>query len=30
MLLATDPRYLASHKLSPRDIRGVVPVSGFL
>jgi acetyl esterase/lipase len=29
MLLATDPRYLASHKLSPRDIRGVVPVSGF-
>jgi len=29
MLLATDPRYLAAHKLSPRDIKGLVPVSGF-
>jgi acetyl esterase/lipase len=28
-LIATDPRYLAAHKLSPRDIRGVVPVSAF-
>ena len=28
-LLATDARYLAVHKLSPRDIRGVVPVSAF-
>ena len=28
-LLATDPRYLAAHKLSPRDIRGAVPVSAF-
>jgi acetyl esterase/lipase len=28
-LLATDGRYLAAHKLSLRDIRGVVPVSGF-
>lgn len=28
-LLATDPRYLAAHQLSPRDIRGVVPVSAF-
>jgi acetyl esterase/lipase len=28
-LLATDPRYLGAHKLSPRDIRGVVPVSAF-
>jgi len=28
-LLATDARYLAPHKLSPRDIRGVVPVSAF-
>jgi acetyl esterase/lipase len=28
-LLATDPRYLAAHKLSPSDIRGVVPVSAF-
>ena len=26
---STDPRYLAAHKLSPRDIRGVVPVSAF-
>jgi acetyl esterase/lipase len=29
MLLAADPRYLAAHQLSPRDIKGVVPVSGF-
>ena len=29
MLLATDSRYLAAHKLSPSDIKGVVPVSGF-
>ena len=29
MLLAADPRYLAAHKLSPSDIKGVVPVSGF-
>jgi acetyl esterase/lipase len=29
MLLATDPRYLGAHKLSPADIRGLVPVSGF-
>lgn len=28
-LLATDPRYLAAHKLSPGDINGIVPVSGF-
>jgi acetyl esterase/lipase len=28
-LIATDPRYLAAHKLSPRDIRGAVPVSAF-
>jgi acetyl esterase/lipase len=28
-LLATDARYLAAHKLSPRDIRGVIPVSAF-
>jgi acetyl esterase/lipase len=28
-LIATDPRYLAAHKLTPRDIRGVVPVSAF-
>ena len=28
-LLSTDERYLAAHKLSPRDIRGVVPVSAF-
>jgi len=28
-LLATDARYLAAHKLSPLDIRGVVPVSAF-
>ena len=29
MLLAADPRYLAAHRLSSRDIKGVVPVSGF-
>lgn len=29
MLLATDPRYLAAHKLSVADIKGLVPVSGF-
>ena len=29
MLLATDSRYLAAHTLSPRDIKGLVPVSGF-
>lgn len=29
MLLATDARYLAVHGLSPRDITGLVPVSGF-
>ena len=28
-LLATDARYLAAHQLSPRDIRGVIPVSAF-
>lgn len=28
-LLATDERYLAAHKLTPRDIRGVAPVSAF-
>jgi acetyl esterase/lipase len=28
-LLSTDGRYLAAHKLSPRDIRGTVPVSAF-
>jgi acetyl esterase/lipase len=28
-LLALDPRYLAVHGLTPRDIRGFVPVSGF-
>jgi acetyl esterase/lipase len=28
-LLVTDSRYLAAHKLSPNDIRGIVPVSGF-
>jgi acetyl esterase/lipase len=28
-LLATDERYLAAHELSPRDMRGVVPVSAF-
>jgi acetyl esterase/lipase len=29
MLLVTDRRYLAAHKLTPRDVAGVVPVSGF-
>ena len=29
MLLVADPRYLAAHRLSPSDIKGVVPVSGF-
>jgi acetyl esterase/lipase len=29
MLLVTDPRYLAAHKLSPNDIKGLAPVSGF-
>jgi acetyl esterase/lipase len=29
MLLATDSRYLAAHRLFPGDISGVVPVSGF-
>ena len=29
MLLVADPRYLAAHQLSTRDIKGVVPVSGF-
>jgi acetyl esterase/lipase len=28
-LLVLDPKYLATHGLTPRDIRGVVPVSGF-
>src|SRR5262245_20606394 len=28
-LLSTDPRYLAAHNVSPRDIRGTVPVSAF-
>jgi len=28
-LLSTDPRYLAAHNLSPRDIYGTVPVSAF-
>lgn len=28
-LLSTDRRYLAAHELSPRDIRGTVPVSAF-
>jgi acetyl esterase/lipase len=28
-LLATDPRYLAAHGLTPRAIRGAVPVSAF-
>lgn len=28
-LLVLDPRYLAAHGLAPRDLRGVVPVSGF-
>ena len=29
MLIATDARYLAAHGLSPKDIKGIVPVSGF-
>jgi acetyl esterase/lipase len=29
MLLATDSRWLAAHKLTPRDIAAVAPVSGF-
>ncbi len=29
MGLAADPRWLAAHKLSPRAIAGVAPVSGF-
>jgi hypothetical protein len=29
MLLAADPRWLAAHTLTPRDIAGVAPVSGF-
>ena len=28
-LLATDDRYLAAHGLSPRDIRGLIPISAF-
>jgi acetyl esterase/lipase len=28
-LLVLDPRYLGVHNLSPDEIRGVVPVSGF-
>ena len=28
-LLATDERYLAAHGLSPRDIRGLIPISAF-
>jgi acetyl esterase/lipase len=28
-LLALDPRYLAAHGLTPQDVRGYVPVSGF-
>jgi acetyl esterase/lipase len=28
-LVATDPRYLAAHKLSTKDIAGAVPVAGF-
>ena len=29
MLLVADTRYLAAHKLSPSDIKGIAPVSGF-
>lgn len=29
MLLASDPRYLLPFSLTPQDIRGVIPVSGF-
>lgn len=28
-LLVLDPRYLAAHRLTPQDLRGVVPVSAF-
>jgi acetyl esterase/lipase len=28
-LLATDPRYLSAHGLTPADVRGYVPVSAF-
>ena len=28
-LLVLDPKYLSVHGLTPKDIRGVVPVSGF-
>ena len=28
-LLVTDTRYLAAHKLSPADIKGIAPVSAF-
>ena len=28
-LVSTDARYLAAHNLTPRDIRGTVPVSAF-
>lgn len=28
-LVALDNKYLSAHKLSPRDIRGIVPVSAF-
>jgi acetyl esterase/lipase len=28
-LLATDPRYLAAHGLTPTDVRGYAPVSAF-
>lgn len=28
-LLALDPRYLGKHGLTPRDVRGVIPVSSF-
>jgi acetyl esterase/lipase len=28
-LLATDPRYLGAHRMSPRDLRAVVPISAF-
>jgi acetyl esterase/lipase len=28
-LLVLDPRYLAAHRMTPQDLRGVVPVSAF-
>jgi len=28
-LLVFDPQYLAAHGMTPKDVRGVVPVSGF-